>query len=90
MIAEVKTGKNQKARYYSVLSLGMMNERSYCPLPDREAIGQETAARLAETLVIPFLEELRKSDKDPDMQKIIQNAFHFLANPSDKRPRRAH
>jgi len=87
IIAEAKTTKNQNAKLWSVLALGMMNERAFPFVRDRETIGQKTAARLAETLVIPFLEELRKSDKDPDMQRMIQNAFYYLANPFDKRPR---
>lgn len=89
IIEKAKTAKEARTRQLAIFALGMMTERSYTLIDRRPLMDEKTSQRLARERILPFLEELRKSDADPPMQQRIASALRFLANPIDCRPKRA-
>jgi len=87
IIARIEASEDVAFRRYAILALGMMREKRDCLVPDRKTLSDEKSEKMAKTIIVPFLEKLQKSEKDPETLQFIKMALQFLKKPMDTRPR---
>jgi len=86
IVARIEASEDAAFRRYAILALGMMREKRDCLVPDRKALSDEKSAKIAESIIVPFLEKMKRTEKDPEALQCIDMAFQFLERPMDTRP----
>jgi hypothetical protein len=87
IIAKIEGSEDVAFRRYAILALGMMREKRDCLVPGRDTLSDEDSAKMVETIIVPFLEGLQKTEKDPETLQFVKMAFHFLEKAMDTRLR---
>ncbi len=89
IIRKLQSSENKEVWIAGLYTLGMMTEKHDTGVPGRTVMGEEQSRDLAERIIKPFLTEAQVSQKDPEIQKVISDAFRLLEESNDRRWRRA-
>lgn len=88
IIERLKSTEDREVWIAGLYTLGMMTEKYDTMVPGRTVMGEAESKEMAERLIKPFLTKVQKEKKDPEIQKVIGDAFRLLEEATDRRWRK--
>jgi hypothetical protein len=87
IIEEAQKTDNIRRKQWMILALGGMKDQLFCLIRDRDMIDDAESEKIAQELILPFLNSEKGRDSRPEIQSAIEAAFNNLATPRNELPR---